>query len=60
MKCSKCNGTGTYKTKDEIRAEKRAIAVDLNRRGYSIRQIARKMGYASQRSIQILLEDKKA
>jgi predicted DNA-binding ArsR family transcriptional regulator len=57
--CPICNGTGKiespYKMKLDGAEVKRQIAVDLQKKGYSLRQIQHALGYKSVRSVHYLV-----
>ena len=58
MKCPKCKGTGVVKNFESLEKESKSImAKALRDQGYSFREVAKIMGYASVRSVQILIED---
>lgn len=61
-KCPVCNGSGRFETPKHQEADltevKREMAIKLNDKGYSRRQIQRALGYKSVRSVQYLLGKK--
>lgn len=58
--CPICKGTGVFEQVKGVEIDaakiKRKIAVQLYKKGYGIRQIQRALGYASPRSVSIILK----
>lgn len=58
--CPICNGTGKFELPAKMQLDsmelKKHLAIELHKKGYSIRQIQVALGYKSPRSIQIFLK----
>ena len=58
--CPICKGTGDFELPAKMQIDsmelKKHLAIDLHKKGYSIRQIQAALGYKSPRSIQIFLK----
>jgi hypothetical protein len=58
--CPICKGTGKFEMPNKIKIDtveiKRHLAVQLRKKGYSLRQIQKALGYKSVLSIQYLLK----
>jgi hypothetical protein len=57
--CPICNGTGKFELPSKMQIDsmelKKHLAIELHKKGYSIRQIQVALGYKSPRSIQVFL-----
>lgn len=60
--CPICKGTGQFELPARMEVDsaeiKKQMAIELHKKGYSIRQIQKALGYKSPRSIQIILNVK--
>jgi len=58
--CPVCQGTGKFELPAKMKIDsggiKKKLAIELRKKGYSIRQIQVCLGYKSPRSIQLLLK----
>jgi hypothetical protein len=58
--CPICKGTGTFELPAKMQLDsmelKKHLAIELHKKGYSVRQIQKALGYKSPRSIQIFLK----
>lgn len=62
INCPMCNGEGKIEQphfKQKIMKEKYQTAIRMHKEGYSIREIAKAMGYKSPRSVHKLLKENK-
>jgi division protein CdvB (Snf7/Vps24/ESCRT-III family) len=63
MKCPVCDGEGvlpeSYRHLRDEKEMKREMAKVLDEHGFSLRQIAKALGYKSHRSVVLALEDEK-